>query len=120
MAITKNGKMAITKWQLLDVYSPFASLIQCKLETGRTHQIRVHMSSLGYSIIGDDLYGKTISKKRYKNNSLKEKLKLVESFERQALHATKLSFEHPITKKYLNFSSDLPQDMRNLIEILKR
>ena len=67
------------------------------------------MSFLGYSIIGDDLYGKTISKKRYKNNSLKEKLKLVESFERQALHATKLSFEHPITKKYLNFSSDLPQ-----------
>ena len=45
MAITNNGKIAITKWQLLDVYSPFASLVQCKLETGRTHQIRVHMSS---------------------------------------------------------------------------
>ena len=120
MAISNNGKIAITKWQLLDVYSPFASLIQCKLETGRTHQIRVHMSSLGYGIIGDDLYGKSISKKRFKNNSIKEKVKLVESFERQALHAIKLSFEHPITKKYLKFSSDLPQDMRNLIEILKR
>ena len=62
---------------------------------------------------------KLSQKKKYKNNSLKEKIKLVESFERQALHATKLSFEHPITKKYLNFSSDLPQDMKNLIEILK-
>ena len=119
MAVSLKGKMAKTKWKVLDVYTPLASLIECKLETGRTHQIRVHFSDMGHSLIGDDLYGKSLSETRYKNSSLKEKIKCVKSFNRQALHATKLSFNHPINKKYLEFTSPLPKDINQLIEILK-
>ena len=119
MAIVQKGKVAITKWKILDIYPPFASLIECKLETGRTHQIRVHMSDLGHSIIGDDLYGKPLGQKYFKNKCLKEKNKLIKSFNRQALHATKLCFEHPINKKYLEFTSQLPKDISLLIDNLK-
>jgi len=119
MAIVQKGKLAITKWKILDIYPPLASLIECKLETGRTHQIRVHMSQLGHGIIGDDLYGKPLSKKSLNNQYLKDKIKLIKSFNRQALHATKLCFEHPINKQYLEFSSKLPTDMLGLIEKLK-
>ena len=111
--------MSITKWKVLDVYAPLASLIECKLETGRTHQIRVHFSDVGHSIIGDDLYGKSFSKKKIKNSSDKEKIQGIKAFNRQALHATKLSFNHPITKKFMEFVSPLPNDMNQLIEILK-
>jgi 23S rRNA pseudouridine1911/1915/1917 synthase len=120
MAVSPKGKLAITKWKILDIYPPYASLVECKLETGRTHQIRVHMSYLGYSIIGDDLYEKPMSQKRHKNNIIKEKLRLIRSFNRQALHASKLCFQHPVTKKYLEFISSLPQDMKNLIENIKK
>ncbi len=119
MAVVEKGKIAITKWKILDIFSPFASLIECKLETGRTHQIRVHMSYLGHSIIGDDLYGKPLAQKYFKNLYLKEKNKLIKSFSRQALHATKLCFNHPINNKYLEFSSQLPEDISVLIENLK-
>ena len=120
MAITPRGKMAITKWEVLDVYPPFASFLECKLETGKTHQIRVHLSDIGHSIIGDDLYGKSLSKNRYKDSFYKEKIQLINSFNRQALHATKLCFNHPITKKYIEFDSPLPKDINQLIEILKK
>ena len=119
MAITQKGKTAITKWKILNIYPPFASLIECKLETGRTHQIRVHMSDLGYGIVGDDLYGNSPSQKNFKNKILKEKNKLIKSFKRQALHATKLSFNHPISNKYLEFQSKLPKDISVLIENLQ-
>ena len=119
MAVVEKGKMAITKWKVLDIFTPFASLIECKLETGRTHQIRVHMSYLGHGIIGDDLYGKPITQKFLKNSYSKEKIKLIKSFSRQALHAKKLCFNHPIDNKYLEFSSQLPKDISVLIENLK-
>ena len=119
MAVIEKGKMAITKWRVLDIFTPFASLIECKLETGRTHQIRVHMSYLGHGIIGDDLYGKPITQKYFKNSQLKEKNKLIKSFSRQALHASKLCLAHPITNKYMEFSSNLPKDIASLINNLK-
>ena len=119
MAVSPRGKMAITKWKVLDVYAPVASLIECKLETGKTHQIRVHLSDMGHSIIGDDLYGKSLSENRYRNSFYKEKVQRMKSFNRQALHATKLSFNHPITGKYIEFISPLPKDINQLIEILK-
>ncbi len=119
MAVVEKGKMAITKWKVLDIFTPFASLIECKLETGKTHQIRVHMSYLGHSLIGDDLYGKPITQKYFKNSYLKEKNKIIKSFSRQALHATKLCFNHPINNKYLEFSSHLPKDISLLIENLR-
>ncbi len=119
MAIVQKGKISITKWKVIDIFNPFASLIECKLETGRTHQIRVHMSYLGHSIIGDDLYGKPIVQKNIKNSYHKEKFKLIKSFSRQALHAKKLCFNHPINNKYLEFSSQLPKDISLLIKNLK-
>ena len=118
MAVVDKGKMAVTKWKVLDIFTPFASLIECKLETGRTHQIRVHMSYLGHGIIGDDLYGKPIAQKNFKNLLLKEKNKLIKSFGRQALHASKLCFHHPINNKFLEFYSPLPKDISILIENL--
>ena len=119
MAVSLKGKIAITKWKVLDIYSPLCSLIECKLETGRTHQIRVHFSEIGHSIVGDDLYGKSLSEKKIKNNFDKEKIQFIKSFNRQALHATKLSFNHPITRKYIEFISPLPNDMSQLIKVLK-
>ena len=119
MAISNKGKMAITKWEILDMFPPFASLIECKLETGRTHQIRVHFSDLGHSIIGDPIYGKPLSQKRVIDRMDKEKIASARLFERQALHATKLSFIHPMTKQYLEFISPLPKDINDLINILK-
>ncbi len=118
MAIAHNGKMAITKWKILSIYPPFASLVECKLETGKTHQIRVHMADLGHSIIGDDLYGRPLSQKVIGNNALKEKNKLIRSFNRQALHATKLCFDHPINNRYMEFSSPLPRDIKELLNNL--
>ena len=119
MAIIQQGKLAITKWEILDIFPPFASLIECKLETGKTHQIRVHMSDLGHSIIGDDLYGKPLRSKNFTNKFLKEKNTLIKSFGRQALHATKLCFAHPITNKYMEFACNLPKDITSLINNLK-
>ena len=74
---------------------------------------------MGHSIIGDDLYGKSLSENRYRNSFYKEKVQRMKSFNRQALHATKLSFNHPITGKYIEFISPLPKDINQLIEILK-
>ena len=120
MTVSDKGKFAVTKWKILDIYSPFATLIECKLETGRTHQIRVHLSDLGHSVIGDPTYGKPLLKKKVKNYFYREKLELIKQFDRQALHAIKLSLNHPITNKYLDFESPLPNDMKELINILKK
>jgi 23S rRNA pseudouridine1911/1915/1917 synthase len=120
MAISLKGKMARTKWKVLDVYAPLASLIECKLETGKTHQIRVHLSDMGHSVIGDDLYSKSLSENKYRDSYYKEKIRSIKSFSRQALHATKLSLNHPITKKYLDFICPLPKDITQLIDILKK
>ena len=119
MSISEQGKLAITQWKTLNVYAPFGTLIECKLETGRTHQIRVHLSDLGHSIIGDNVYGKALMQKRLKSEFYKKKLELIKQFKRQALHAIKLSFNHPITNKHLDFVSPLPQDIKNLINILE-
>ena len=119
MAINLNGKRAITHWTLLKTYSNFVSLICCKLETGRTHQIRVHMSSIGHSLIGDKIYG-GIPKVNKKQNILEQNiLSKCKNFSRQALHSKSLSFQHPISKEKLYFDIDLPDDMKNLINSIK-
>ena len=120
MSISNKGKLAITKWKILDIYSPFATLIECKLETGRTHQIRVHLSYLGHSIVGDPTYGKSLFHKKAQGFFYREKLELIKQFNRQALHAVKLSFDHPITNKHLDFVSPLPVDMTELISLLQK
>lgn len=115
MALRENGKFARTHYKVLKFFGTTASLVECHLDTGRTHQIRVHLSAKGYSLIGDPLYGK---QPRGLPDILKTYLHDQWPKARQALHAKELSFIHPETDEKLNFSSDLPEDMRNLIHVL--
>ncbi|MBQ8436226.1 MAG: RluA family pseudouridine synthase, partial [Alphaproteobacteria bacterium] len=117
MAVLNNGgKSAVTNYKTIEIFSG-AALVQCNLETGRTHQIRVHMASLGCNLIGDKVYEK--SKKsglRFTTDEIKQKIL---SFPRQALHATTLGFVHPVTNKKMSFSSEFPQDFADLLSVLR-
>jgi len=108
MAVCKHGKQAITHFITQQNYLG-STLLRVKLETGRTHQIRVHMAHLGHPIIGDQLYNSL--QKNINQHSLK-------SFSRQALHAYSLEFEHPITRDLLALSAPLPRDFLDLLETL--
>ena len=104
-----RGKRAVTHWRRLRILRE-AALVECRLETGRTHQVRVHMASLGYPLLGDPVYGRS-----GKNN--RELLKSL-NFHRQALHAAELGFTHPVTKHRLSFASGMPADMQELFTAL--
>ncbi len=112
----EGGKTAITKYKVKKNFSNVASLIECKLMTGRTHQIRVHLSNSGNSIIGDNKYGK--KKVRLLRNVDKALINDIISFKRQALHAYYLSFIHPIKNTRIELNSKLPSDFSNLINKL--
>lgn len=112
-----RGREAITHWEKLADYG-VASLIACRLETGRTHQIRVHMAHIGHPLIGDATYGSGFKTKIAK---LPENARqAVEKLGRQALHAATLGFEHPQTKQELVFESDLPADLQALKDALEK
>jgi 23S rRNA pseudouridine1911/1915/1917 synthase len=115
MAVSTNrGKRAISVYRTLKSFSNFASKVECELHTGRTHQIRVHMSHIGNSLIGDSTY-------KFKNYSMhKAAAEYVNKFPRQALHAYSLEFIHPRTEKTMLFEIDLPADMGELEKILER
>jgi 23S rRNA pseudouridine1911/1915/1917 synthase len=118
MAIVKiGGKSAITHYELIENYKNAISLIKCNLETGRTHQIRVHLSSIGCHLVGDDVYEKPKKSNVLLPNDVK---KYVNSFPRQALHAYSLGFIHPRTKEFLSFCADFPSDLKELVETLKK
>ena len=105
MALVKmGGKPAVTHFERVAAYGITASHIKCHLETGRTHQIRVHMTSIKHPLIGDDLYG----------NPPKGAPENIRTFPRQALHAGLLGFIHPITQKQMVFEVPLPEDLKNL------
>ncbi len=112
-----SGKIAITHYKVLKVFlGGKISLIQCSLETGRTHQIRVHMQHIGHHILGDQEYGLPPRKKKF---SLPQEINdALVKIKRQMLHAKKLSLIHPIQKKDLVFEIDLPEDMKNLISLI--
>ena len=112
----EGGKTAITKYKVKKNFSNVASLIECKLMTGRTHQIRVHLSNSGNSIIGDNKYGK--KKVKLLRNVDKALINDIISFKRQALHAYYLSFIHPIKNTRIELNSKLPSDFSNLINKL--
>lgn len=115
--VQNNGKNAVTNYKTIENFGGIASLVQCNLETGRTHQIRVHMSSLGCSLIGDQLYEKS---KKTSIKGLDDTLKsLINNFPRQALHATTLGFIHPRSKAFVSFSSSFPEDFSGLLLALK-
>ena len=124
MAVIKDknkGKNAITNYKTLKVFKnsnlPKISFIECKLETGRTHQIRVHMNFKGNPIVGDKSYGK--SRKKFKNINLKLE-KEINNFKRQALHAKSLGFIHPVTGKEMFFEAKRPKDFDTLIKNLNK
>ena len=116
-----KGKNAITNYRTLKVFennkTPTLSLIECKLETGRTHQIRVHMSYKGNNILGDKKY-----KKRFKKfNKIDPDLeKLLLNLNRQFLHAKILGFIHPVSREEIEFSSFLPQELENILKMLRK
>ena len=119
VGLTK-GKKAVTNYKTLEVFEnekiPTFSLIECKLETGRTHQIRVHMSYKGNNILGDKKYKKKFKKFKNINETLE---KNILSLDRQFLHAKTIGFIHPITEKELEFTSNLPQDLDNILKMLR-
>lgn len=115
MALREKGKFARTHYKTLKIFGRVASLVECRLDTGRTHQIRVHLASKGHSLLGDPLYGK---RPRALPASLRDILDTQWPKKRQALHAKELSFIHPTTQEKLTFSTDLPQDIRNLLDVL--
>ncbi|WP_090481538.1 RluA family pseudouridine synthase [Qipengyuania nanhaisediminis] len=111
MAVLPNtssrGKHAVTHYETLRLLTHCA-LIECRLETGRTHQVRVHCASIGHALLGDPVYGRTPKPLR----ALLDEL----HFERQALHAARLGFRHPINGETLDFRAEMPADMRELID----
>ena len=112
-----SGRASVTHYELLEAFRS-ASLLEVHLETGRTHQIRVHMSSVGHPCVGDPLYGLGF---RSKAERLKEPVRTMAlSFSRQALHAGFLAFEHPVTARPMQFESPLPDDIRELVATLRR
>jgi 23S rRNA pseudouridine1911/1915/1917 synthase len=119
--VTKGGREAVTHYQVLATFGrggePIASLLECLLETGRTHQVRVHLASIGTPLIGDPVYG-TGFKSKLRKLPLAAQDKLA-SFKRQALHAAALTFVHPLTGTLLEFNSPLPDDFAMIVEALK-
>jgi len=111
-----HGKDAITHYKVLERFN-YVTLVECRLETGRTHQIRVHMQHIGHPLFNDDFYG---GDKIVKGTVYTKYKQFVENCfklcPRQALHAKELGFTHPVTKKEMMFTSDLPADMEQVIE----
>jgi len=106
IAIVATGKRAVTHYRTVERLRRDAALVECRLETGRTHQVRVHMASLGHALLGDPVYGRT----KHAHRAILETL----GFRRQALHAARLGFIHPITRTALSFDSAMPADMQEL------
>jgi len=116
MAVRKaGGKSAVTDWWVEQRFGPalrpVASLLGCQLQTGRTHQVRVHLAHLGSPVVGDRVYGR--------NKRQTGSLAAVATFPRQALHAAVLEFSHPRTGRHMKFETEIPQDFRDLLQLLK-
>ncbi|MBS5948817.1 MAG: RluA family pseudouridine synthase [Clostridium sp.] len=105
MAIVEDGKRAVTHYKVLETYNNGTSLVKFNLETGRTHQIRVHMASIGHPLVGDPLYG--LKKQKFKLSG-------------QVLHAKSLGFIHPRSKEYIEFDSELPDYFKKILESLRK
>ncbi|MCG8374563.1 MAG: RluA family pseudouridine synthase [Balneolales bacterium] len=114
-----RGKHAVTHWKVLE-YFDYLSLVEVKLETGRTHQIRVHFNHIGHNVFGDSTYGGTSV--RYGPNTGARKVmfhKLITGLGRQALHAKTLGFKHPKTGEMVSFNSELPEDFQHVLDTLR-
>jgi len=112
----KHGRHAVTHWKVLARFQE-VTLLKLRLETGRTHQIRVHMSESGHPLVGDPVYGGSARAAGLKSPEFRG---MVKKFGRQALHAKTLGFRHPSTGEYIEFDSELPEDMQTLLDYLER
>ena len=113
----QRGRHAVTHWRRIEALGA-ASLIACQLETGRTHQIRVHLAHIGHPLLGDPVYGAGFKTKAARLSAPAQAA--LKSLDRQALHAAKLGFEHPVTGEELLFESALPEDLARLASALKQ
>jgi 23S rRNA pseudouridine1911/1915/1917 synthase len=125
--LREQGKPARTRYRTLERFGPpdrigqqpFAALLECKLETGRTHQIRVHLAHIGHPLIGDTTYGRSRATPRPRNAAEEAAYEAVREFPRQALHAGTLGFFHPSLQKTLRFESPWPADFQHLVDMLR-
>lgn len=120
--VTPNGYSSLTRYKVREPYNGKAALVELKLETGRTHQIRVHMSSISHPLIGDKMYRHPLYERESVDDLDKAELAIIrldESINRQALHAESLTFVHPIVSENMTFSAPIPEDMLQLVEHLK-
>jgi len=114
-----QGRHAVTRARLLESFGtpPTLALLECRLETGRTHQIRVHMAHIGHGLVGDQTYG---GRRKLAASAVSgEVAEAVQGFARQALHAAELGFEHPVTGAWMTFEAPLPDDLARLIALLR-
>lgn len=116
MAVTHSGKPAVTHYRVVEKYR-LHSRIRLRLESGRTHQIRVHMSHIGYPLVGDPVYG---GRPRPPKNSTPELLDFLRNFRRQALHAAMLSLYHPINGELMTWTAPIPDDFIALVKLLQQ
>jgi len=119
----EKGRHAVTYWRVVETYGhdkdgPIASLLECQLETGRTHQVRVHLAHIGHPLIGDSLYGRGFKSKLQKLPQTAQTK--FAALGRQALHAERLVFVHPVTGTLLEFNSPLPADLAEIADTLKQ
>ena len=112
----RGGRHAVTRIKRLESFGEQIALVECRLETGRTHQIRVHMAHIGHGLIGDPVYG---GRRKLREADLGTVVKDIANFPRQALHAATLSFEHPVTGDQHAFDADLPADFATLLAALR-
>lgn len=119
--LDKGGKEAVTDYKRLENFGLIASLVECRLHTGRTHQIRVHMAYLQHWLVGDPVYGRSSIEKFLRLNKVDAALsEVLLNFPRQALHAAALEFIHPISESKISLTAALPEDMQNLVAALKK
>jgi 23S rRNA pseudouridine1911/1915/1917 synthase len=121
MAVRERGRHAVTHWEIVESFNspdgkPVASLLSCELETGRTHQIRVHLAYICHPLMGDAIYGPHFKTKAVRLGPQSQAA--LTALDRQALHAYLLALEHPKTGAILEWNSDLPDDLRALRETL--
>ncbi len=112
MAVTEAGKPAVTHYRVIEKFRAHTH-IRCQLETGRTHQIRVHMEHIRFALLGDPIYGHRLQIPKGSSEAFREALR---NFKRQALHAAKLGLEHPTTGEWIEHGSPLPEDMRVMLQ----
>jgi len=115
--VARGGKAALTRYRVIRPLGPAASLVECRLATGRTHQIRVHMAAIGHPVLGDPTYGRMTAAR---SGVLEEGTRqAVQAFHRQALHAYLLGFRHPGRQEAVRWEAELPSDMKRLLQVLE-